>query len=554
MASIKALLKINENGNGVIESVTTNIETRNISTLPYTTDVKNWFLNQTSANKNYAGASFNVLGISNSATWGSMRYGVQQSRDSSYTNSYNGLVFGCPSQLQTPLTITIVGTDVLAFKIHFDTTDGQSPFTYTVYSSISGQTTTHSVSTLGILEVNGLLAGHGTTIITITSWQYQDEAIAIKYFENVEIDIPMDKYWIDSFETQTQKTSDGESIQYGLLANTGSITLNDKRDIEGKPILLEYSKMGYLGMYLFELDLFINNKIVQSHISNSAPYFTDNYTMQFQLTNDIEKFQNKYFSQTFPSGYNVFEILGAVFSDFDFDLDFKDMLMWTSNGNVDIDVGTYLSYFEIPSGQTLTLEGNVLEIANKICNAFGLNAYFDDGGKVLYFSSARPKMTIGEHIFNIPYQKQYSDFDYSILTVNRYDRVFFDDETSIVNYKNAVTLSKNEFFDLENTNIQTDTVEKTLRQSILEDYADGIKIARISVFPSDLYTINGELVKKWNNGQILEIDDNVRIENKEGNNVLYDKNYNEVYWRVIDRKVKYEGQILIDLVLQEIKN
>lgn len=549
MASIKALLKINENGNGVIESVTTNIETRNISTLPYTTDVTNWFLRQTSANKNYAGASFNVLGISNSATLGAMRYGVQKSSDSSYTNSYNGLVFGCPSQLQNPLTITIVGTDVLAFKIHFDTTDGQSPLTYTVYSSISGQTTTHSVSTLGILEVNGLLAGHGTTIITITSWQYQDEAIAIKFFENVEIDIIMDKYWIDEFETQTQKTSDGESIQYGVLANTGSITLKDK-----DKILLEYSKMGYLGVYLFTLDLYVNNRMLQSHISNSAPYFTDNYTMRFQLTNDIEKFQNKYFSQTFTSGYNAYEILGDVFADFDFDIDFKDMLMWTSNGNVEVDVGTYLSYFEIPSGQTLTLEGNVLEIVNKICSAFGLNAYFDSGGIFLLFSSARPKMASQESIINIPYQKQYSDFDYSILTVNRYDKVFFDDETSIVDYKNAVTLSKNEFFDLENTNIQTDTIEKTLRQSILEDYADGIKIARISVFPSDLYTTNRVLVKKWNSGQILEVDDIVRIENKEGNNVLYDKNYNEVYWRVIDRKVKYEGQILIDLVLQEIKN
>lgn len=545
MASIKALLKINENGNGVIESVTTNIETRNISTLPYTTDVTNWFLRQTSANKNYAGATYNILGLS---SYGTMKYGVRKT-DGTYTNQYNGLVFGCPSQLQNNLVITIVGTDVLAFKIHFDTIEGQSPTTYTVYSSISGQTTTHSVSTLGILEVNGLLAGHGTTIITITGWQEQNKPIAIKYFENVEIDIIMDKYWIDDFETQTQKTSDGESIQYGVLANTGSITLKDK-----DKTLLEYSKMGYLGVYLFTLDLYVNNRLLQSHISNSAPYFTDNYTMQFQLTNDIEKFQNKYFSQTFTSGYNAYEILGAVFSDFDFDLDFMDMLMWTSNGNVDIDVGTYLSYFEIPSGQTLTLEGNVLEIANKICNAFGLNAYFNDSGNALFFSSARPKMTIGEHIFNIPYQKQYSDFDYSILTVNRYDKVFFDDETSIVDYKNAVTLSKNEFFDLENTNIQNDTVEKTLRQSILEDYADGIKIARISVFPSDLYTINGELVKKWNNGQILEIDDNVRIENKEGNNVLYDKNYNEVYWRVIDRKVKYEGQILIDLVLQEIKN
>ena len=163
-------------------------------------------------------------------------------------------------------------------------------------------------------------------------------------------------------------------------------------------------------------------------------------------------------------------------------------------------------------------------------------------------------MSIIEVIINIPYQKQYSDFDYSILTVNRYDRVFFDDEVSNANYKNAITLSKNEFFNLDNTYRPTGTVEESLKQSILEDYADGIKIAKISVFPSDLYTTTGVLVKKWNEGQILGVNDIIRVENKDGDNVLYDKNYNEVYWRIIDRKVKYEGQILIDLIIQEIKN
>ena len=307
-------------------------------------------------------------------------------------------------------------------------------------------------------------------------------------------------------------------------------------------------------MYLFELNLFINNKIVQSHISNSAPYFTDNSTMKFELTNDIVKFQNKYCNESFASGYNVYEIIGAIFSDYEFDVEYADMLAWTPDGNISTDVGSYLSNFEVPSQETFDIEGSVLEVTNKICNAFGLQAYFDDSGSKLIFTSARPRMASNEIIINVPYQKQYSDFDYSILTVNRYDRVFFDDEVSHANYKNAVTLSKNEFFNLDNTYRPTGTVEESLRQSILEDYADGIRIAKISVFPSDLYTTTGVLVKKWNEGQILRVNDIIRVENKDGDNVLYDKNYNEVYWRIIDRKVKYEGQILIDLIIQEIKN
>lgn len=542
MASIKAILKINEEGNGIIESVTTNVETNNVSAIPYATDVTNWFLNQTTQNKNYDGAYIDVLG--SGVKYGNTKYGLRRITTTQYTNKYLGLMFPCPSDLQNDFAITIVGTDVLSFNIYFDYVMWQRPTSYTVYSSISGTTVSYTNED-NVIRISGLIAGHGTTIITITGWALQNAPIGIRYFENVEIDIPMDKYWIDSFETQTQKSSDGESIQFGMLANTGSITLKDK-----DKILLDKSKDGYLNMYLFTLDLYVNNRMLQSHISNSAPYFTDNYTMKFELTNDIEKFKNDNINLSYPPTYTAWEILHDILSGYD-DIIIKGnpMLLWTSNGDVEMVVAQYLSGIEIPNGESLSFEGNVLDIVNKFCSAFGLNAYFEDDGKSLIFSSARPRKVSGEAVINIPYEKQFSDFDYSILTMNRYDRVFFDDETTSTSYKNAVILSKNEFFGCWDTDL-----EEILRESILEDYADGIKIAKISVFPSNLYTTNGVLARKWNMGEILMVDDIVRVENKDGNNVLYDKNFNEVYWRVIDRKVKYEGQILIDLVLQEIKN
>lgn len=546
MASIKAILKINENGNRVIESVTTNVETNNISAIPYATDVTSWFLNQTSQNQTYRGATINVLG--SGAKYGSAKYGLKKTNDNQYTNSYLGLMFPCPSDLQNNLTITIVGTDVLSFNIHFDNSMGQYPTSYSVYSSISGDTDTFTSSD-NVIEVNNLLAGHGTTIITFTSWNLSNAPIGITFFENVEIDMEMDKSWIDEFETQVQKTSDGESIQYGLLANTGSITLRDK-----DKSLLEKSKMGYLGVYLFTLEIYVNNRLLQTHISNSAPYFTDNYTMKFELSNKVEKFQNKYFSLSYSGQESAFDILEDICRSFnDFDTEYDNVLVLNNGVNTEYPLDHYLSVFEIPSGQTFTIEGNALELINKICNAFGMNAYFRDEANFLYFTSARPRMIVGERIINIPYQKQFSDFDYSILVVNRYDRVFFDDETTNVNYKNSVTLQTNEFFDLVNTDF-SDTPKTILRNQILQDYADGIKIAKISIFPSDLYTTSNVKIKNWKIGQILEVNDVVRVENKDGNNVLYDKNYNEVYWRVIDRKVRYEGQILIDLILQEIKN
>ena len=546
MASIKAILRINENGNGVIESVTTNVETNNISAIPYATDLTSWFLNQTSQNQTYRGATINVLG--SGAKYGSTKYGLKKTSDNQYTNSYLGLMFPMPSQLQNNFTITIVGTDVLSFNIRFDNSMGQYPTSYSVYSSISGDTDTFTSSD-NVIEVNNLLAGHGTTIITITSWALQNVPIAITFFENVEIDMEMDKSWIDEFETQVQKTSDGESIQYGVLANTGSIVLRDK-----DKSLLEKSKMGYLGVYLFTLELYVNNRLLQTHISTSAPYFTSNYTMKFELSNEIEKFQNTYLTLSYSNEESAYDILEDIYAELGIDEDWGNMIYYDSQRGMNLQeyLPDYLDFFKVPNGETFNIEGNALELINKICCAFGLNGYYRDINNFC-LSCARPKKTASEQIINIPYQKQFSDFDYSILVTNRYDRVFFDDETTNVNYKNSVTLQTNEFFDLVNTDF-SDTPKTILRNQVLQDYADGIKIAKISVFPSDLYTINNVKAENWNLGQILEIDDVVRVEDKEGNNVLYDKNYNEVYWRVIDRKVRYEGQILIDLILQEIKN
>lgn len=546
MASIKAILRINENGNGVIESVTTNVETNNISAIPYATDLTSWFLNQTSQNQTYRGATINVLG--SGAKYGSAKYGLKKTSDNQYTDSYLGLMFPIPSQLQNNFTITIVGTDVLSFNIHFDNSMGQYPTSYTVYSSISGITDSFT-SDDNVIEIDNLMTGRGTTIITFTGWNLQNVPIGITYFESVEIDVKMDKSWIDEFETQVQKTSDGESIQYGLLANTGSITLIDK-----DKSLLDKAKRGYLDTYLFTLELYVNNRLLQTHISTSTPYFVNNYTMKFELSNKVEKFQNTYLNLSYSNQESAFDILEDICRSFnDFDTEYDNVLILNNGVNTEYPLDHYLSVFEIPSGQTFTIEGNALELINKICNAFGMNAYFRDEANFLYFTSARPRMIVGERIINIPYQKQFSDFDYSILVVNRYDRVFFDDETTNVNYKNSVTLQTNEFFDLVNTDF-SDTPKTILRNQILQDYADGIKIAKISIFPSDLYTTSNVKVKNWKIGQILEVNDVVRVENKDGNNVLYDKNENEVYWRVIDRKVRYEGQILIDLVLQEIKN
>ena len=70
----------------------------------------------------------------------------------------------------------------------------------------------------------------------------------------------------------------------------------------------------------------------------------------------------------------------------------------------------------------------------------------------------------------------------------------------------------------------------------------------------DYYDSNGEIIKNWSNGEILEIGDIIRVDKDNNGNSLWKySNGSEMYWRVIGRNFRYAGVPLIDLQLQEVK-
>lgn len=557
MASINARLVINEVGNGVMDSVTTNVETNNISVLPYTTDITSWFVNQTASNRDYQGAIVDVINTGNPIKYGTAKYGAKQVSNNQYTSQYQGLMFRTPNDLVSNFTITIVGTDILSFNIWFDNAMGQRPTSYTVYSSISGTTTSHTTND-NIVRVSGLLSGYGTTIITITGWANNNVPIAIKFVENVEINVDMNKHWIDSFETQSQATANPSGVEYGILANTGNIKLIDK---DGK--LYNYSKLGYFNANLFSLYLFINGRQVQHHISTSAPYYANNNTLALELTDNISNWNRIIVpEQSFNDTdlYSVLENLLIVYAGYSNQDVYDSCMNYYLYSGVS-DHTDYIMNHLLNVIVSFTLQqGSLLDQLNKICQAAQLNAYFKDNGK-LVFKMARPKMVTTERnnkIIVIPYEKQYGTFDYSILVDNRYDVVSFDNDTQTTyGNKNVLKLQSNEI--IENSYIEYSgeadvTSKEAISKAILLDYAQGVRTANLKVFPSDLYYTNGNTAKNWRLGEIIEINDILLIQDKDGNDVLKDKNNLDVYFRVVDRKVIYEGQVLIELTLQEIIN
>lgn len=121
---------------------------------------------------------------------------------------------------------------------------------------------------------------------------------------------------------------------------------------------------------------------------------------------------------------------------------------------------------------------------------------------------------------------------------------------------NAVKLSNNVFFKANarrNINgidiLMTDVVS----QNILYDYSDsGIKSGNIEIFPCDIFDTKGTLKKEWNKGNVIDVNEIVKIIGKNGESTIKNKN-KDILMRVVGRTFKYDGVPTIELELQEIK-
>ena len=127
--------------------------------------------------------------------------------------------------------------------------------------------------------------------------------------------------------------------------------------------------------------------------------------------------------------------------------------------------------------------------------------------------SSRPVKISNEKIINVPFNKQYSTFEFSIITDNRYDGVAFENDTTSISGNNVLKLQSNEFID-NATFSSTGTMKSKISQQILKDYSKGVRNATLKIFPSDYYYTDGTLAKNWKLGEIVDINDIIKIEKR----------------------------------------
>lgn len=566
MADVLAMIQIHETGNGTIEHIYTSVPTNNISELPFATDVINWVNRLNANNKHFQGANSNVL---KDYTIGSNTKGflAVKNVNNEVVDTYRGLMFGSTSSSgMFNLDLTFTGSDIGNLKIVFDKQINNYPTSYIVEETVAGTTTTNTYSNSNVeLQLEGL-DGRATQIkIKFSTWSLSNANVGITYIENQVITEPFAKNKIDSFTTQSQLTSSPQNADFGVLANTGNIRLLDK---DNK--LYNDSEKGYLQMNTFGVELYVNNRLLQKHIVNDNPYYSKDKTMDISLTDKLSKLDTQINEHTFTGNYiYLYDILKYIMNMAGYSNEEVDEMFVDENGN---DINAVLgnpnlnNIFEVTTLENLfkrylvvlnsvvLKSGTLLEQLNKICQCANVYLTTDRNGK-FKFSSARTTLdVILGNIIEIPYKKQASAFSFDILTNNRYNYVEMGSGEES-NDKNVLHYGSNEI--LESLNLFTDEEQagasEVLSSDIIFDYRNGVKTGTIDIFPSDYDNYHGDQIINWANGEMINIGDIVYVRGKTYEDSIFQPNGEFVFWRVVDRVVKYEGQIIVTLTLKQIE-
>lgn len=228
-----------------------------------------------------------------------------------------------PSSKQYSVKLTFTNaTSLKDIVIYGDTEVGQFPTkaiidgTRTIYSddakwaiNMQAEKDTHTIE---FLEWNR--ANYNACISNIR--------VMLRYFD-------LDRGWIDSVESLSQTTSDPSSIQYGVIANSGSANL---RDVDGelKDLIIDE----VIPNSNVPVELFVNGNKVQCHITTDSDYVEEDKMLNLNLENRLKFLDTlKFQGAPYQESQSAYSLLSYILSGLGYISD--SIETWTMYQNAD---------------------------------------------------------------------------------------------------------------------------------------------------------------------------------------------------------------------------
>lgn len=409
MAKVKAVLQLNENGAGRVDSVESTTSVNNTSKpLGWNNTSRNEGANAITIGGNYKIGDSGVL-------LGSSGYNGYRFQAITDANGYAG-----------DIKIVLSGEDIDSLTIYGDEKANQYPTLVVIDEGTSEEKTVEDDDPKLSVVFGAPAATHS---ITIKRWNRPYYNPCITYIEIFPKEITFDKYWITLAETEAASTNDASGLFYGIIPNTGRLELIDYNGELG-----DYSRGGFLNKDVFTIDIYYNGKLLQSHTASDSPYFAANGQIDIAVTNPLSKWQDaKFNGYTVLNGYTItaYALLsnmlmnstGSTYTQADVDA----MLQTVINiGSEELTVKAYLESIVIPgiSGSLKIYATSLYSAVEKICTLAQLQVLAKDDGTIA-FVNARPLATAAElaNVIVIPRHSQFASFDYNFLLTNAYTGV-----------------------------------------------------------------------------------------------------------------------------------
>lgn len=223
--------------------------------------------------------------------------------------------------------------------------------------------------------------------------------------------------YIDELLSSSESSFDAETINYGVVSNSGDLKL---LDIDGE--IADYIKDGIIDNSNLQIEIVLNGKTIQHHITGDSSYNDRDRMLSLGLTNKMSLWDK--------IDYNGFNLIKGSLTAYDMlkivmaFVGYEDIYDLTSSPAVygkDNIVGTVKTYLESTIIEYPYLEKSTFrEAVEKFCYALGLNVYEDENGKPK-FVSARPVATQKEidNAIEINSYMQISELEKDIITKNK---------------------------------------------------------------------------------------------------------------------------------------
>ena len=355
-------------------------------------------------------------------------------------NKYNGFMFGATDiDARYNLHLTIYGKKIDKIVFLGDKNANQFPVEAIIDKDTENQKTIYSDDPTWVVAFEKESDSH---TIEFTRWNRAYYNACLTTIKVLDKHLSLNKAWLKSLESVSQSTSDPNTIFYGVLPNTGNAVIYDNN---GE--LLDFVNEKIISNNRTEVNLLVNDNNIQSHNILDSDYNIVDKTIEFQLSNDLQSWNDTYYNGYYYPGArtSAYSMLFSVLKSADKDITLAKFDKMLSNYyDFGITIKEYLEnlIIDYPYLKSDTITNTI----NKFCLLAQINLYKNNNNE-LEFVSSRPRIfdLDTNSAIKIETKNQYSELKYSPITKNTYDNVdlleksvndTLDTNANVFNYEN----------------------------------------------------------------------------------------------------------------------